>query len=370
MKLDAKTALPLLKLHGRTRWIESRGALFFNWTCAGFTVRFRGSFLRGTFLALADRLPFPPDAPEDLPVIAATGADGETLAVRRLLKDGENSIELFSGEAGEHTVRVVKLSENMRGKAALLALETDGEILPCPPEGKKISIEFIGDSITCGYGNEAPGRDSPFDTREENGWISFGAVCGRALDAEYSMISVSGIAACAAKYPMFPGKNMEDIYEYTDFYIDERFGEAPEKWSFTDRPDWVVINLGTNDSARVWAAQDLARADEEAAWFVERYETFLRRVRTLRPAAQIICTLGPLDYFLYDGIEKAVNRLRTDRSQGTAVWDGRIHAFKLRGVNLMTEGYGAVSHPSAKTHNRMGLELAERIRAFTRETTK
>ena len=359
MKLDAKAALPLLRLHGRTRWIESRGALFFNWTCAGFTVRFRGSFLRGTFLAMADRLLFPPDAPEDLPVIGAAGEDGETLAVRRLLQDGENSVGLFTGETGEHTVRIVKLSENTRGKAALLALETDGEILPCPPEENRLRIEFIGDSITCGYGNEAPGRDSPFDTREENGWISFGAVCGRALDAEYSMISVSGIAACAAKYPMFPGKNMEDVYGYTDVYCDERCGETPEKWPFTDRADFVVINLGTNDAARIWAAPDTARGDEEAAWFTERYEGFLRSVRELRPAAQILCTLGPLDYFLYDGIEKAVNRLRTDR----------IHAFKLRGVNLMTEGYGAVSHPSAKTHRRMGLELAERIRTLMREPT-
>ena len=354
MKLDAKAALPLLRQHGRTRFSESRNALFFNWTCAGFTVRFCGSFLRGTFLAMADRLPFPPDAPEDLPMIGAAGADGEPLAGRWLLKDGENSVELFTGEAGEHTVRIVKLSENMRGKAAMLSLETDGGFLPCPAEENKLHIEFIGDSITCGYGNEAPGRDSPFDTREENGWISFGAVCGRALDAEVSMISVSGIAACAAKYPMFPGKNMEDVYSYTDVYCDERCGEVPEKWPFTDRADFVVINLGTNDAARVWAAPDTARGDEEAAWFAERYESFLRRIRGLRPAAQILCTLGPLDYFLYDEIGKAVNRLQ----------DSRIRAFRFRGVNLMTEGYGAVSHPSAKTHRRMGLELAERIRAF------
>ena len=358
MILDAKTALPYLHLHGRTRFPESRNALFFNWTCSGFSVRFRGSVLRAAFLAMPDRMPFPPDAPEDLPMIGTVPESGDTLGGRWLLSEGENRIELFTGEAGEHTLRVVRLSENVRGKAALLSLETDGEILPCSPSGKSLSIEFIGDSITCGFGNEAPGRDSLFDTREENGWISFGAVCARALDADFSIISVSGIATGAAKYPFFPAKNMEDVYEYTDIYCDERCGEAPEKWPFTDRPDYVVMNLGTNDAARVWANPDLARADEEAEWFSDRYTAFLRTLRALRPGSQILCVLGPLDYFMYDRIEKAVSRYSAETG------DSRITAFKLRGVNLITEGYGAMAHPSAKTHLRMGLELAERIRAM------
>ena len=359
MILDAKKALPCLECHGRTRFQDGRNALFFDWTCSGFTVRFRGTFLRGVFLAMPDRLPFPPDSPEDLPVIAAVAEDGEALSGRWLLQEGENSIELFAGTEGDHAVRIVKLSENMRGKAALLSLETDGELLPCPPSDQKPVIEFIGDSITCGFGNEAPGRDSLFDTREENGWISFAAVCARNLHADFSMISVSGIAACAAKYPLFPGKNMEDIYEFTDWYCDERCGIEPEKWHFTDQPDWVVINLGTNDSARIWASSDLTRADEEADWFQEKYETFLRRVRTLRPSSRILCILGPMDYFLYDRIEKAVAHYRAETG------DSKTFAFKLRGINLITEGFGAVSHPSAKTHLRMGLELAGRIRNLT-----
>ena len=362
MRLDAKSALPLLRLHGRTRFQESHGALFFNWTCSGFSVFFRGSCLRAGFLALPDRQPFPPDAPEDLPMIGAVPEAGDTLGGRWLLREGENILELFAGEEGPHTLRIVKLSENMRGKAALLFLETDGEFLPAPPAGDRMGIEFIGDSITCGFGNEAPGRDSLFDTREENGWIAFAAVCARNLGADCSMVSVSGISVGAAKYPLFPGKNMEDLYEYTDLYCDERCGAAPEKWPFADRADWVVINLGTNDSARIWAARELSAADEEADWFTERYTAFLRLVRSLRPAARILCVLGPLDYFLYDRIEQAVGRYRAETG------DSRVTALKLRGVNLITEGYGAVSHPSAATHLRMGLELAERIRSLA-ETT-
>ena len=358
MNCDAKTLLPLLRLHGRTRFEESRNALFFNWTCSGFTVRFQGTRLSAGFLALPDRMPFPPDSPEDLPLIGITDEGGEALSNRWLLQEGENRIGLYSGDNGDHSLRIVKLSENMRGKAALLFLETDGTFLPAPPSGRNLRIEFVGDSITCGFGNEAPGRDSLFDTREENGWISYGAVCARKLNADFSMVSVSGIATGAAKYPLFPGKNMEDLYEYTDLFCDERNGDTPEKWPFADSVDWVVINLGTNDSARIWASPDLHRADEEADQFSERYSAFLRLVRACRPSSRILCTLGPMDYYLYDRIEKAVEKVRAETG------DQKIAVLKLRSVNLITEGYGAVSHPSARTHQRMGLELAERIRSL------
>ncbi len=355
----AAKLLPLVKAHGRTRYIAGRDALFFNWTCSGFTVTFTGTVLRAKILALGDRTPFPPDSPADLPVIALVGEDGETLSARFPLAEGENELELFSGRDGEHTVRLVKLSENMRGKAALLSLETDGSILPAKYTEKKLKIEFVGDSITCGFGNEAPGRDSLFNTGEENGWFTFGAVAARELNAEFNMISVSGIATGAPKYPLFPGKNMEDVYEFTDVYCDERLGSAPERWDFSDKKDIVIINLGTNDSARIWSYQELSRADEEAEQFSARYKAFLEMIRRNNgPDAFLVCTLGPLDYFLYDRIEKAV----ADYRSGTG--DERITAFKLIGVNLMTEGFGAVSHPSAKTQLRMGKELAARLRGI------
>lgn len=349
----------LVKAHGRTRDLPGQGAIFFDWTCSGFTVTFSGKILRAKILAFGDRMPFPPDAPVDLPVVAVVGGDGAAVSARFPLAEGENEIELFSGQDGEHTVRLVKLSENMRGKAALLSLETDGRLLPAKYAEKKLKIEFVGDSITCGFGNEAPGRDSLFRTEEENGWLTFGAVCARELDAEFNMVSVSGIATGAPKYPLFPGKNMEDVYGFTDVYCDERFGVEPERWGFSEKNDIIVINLGTNDSARIWSYQELAKADEEAEQFSARYRAFLEMVRRSNGRdAFIVCTLGPLDYFLYDRIEQVVAEYGRDTG------DKNIAVFKLIGVNLMNEGFGAVSHPSAKTQIRMGKELAARLRAI------
>ena len=63
-------------------------------------------------------------------------------------------------------------------------------------------------------------------------------------------------------------------------------------------------------------------------------------------------------------------REHRDLSDTTNFQKRQINALKFRGINLITEGFGAVGHPSAQTHLRMGLELAERIRAFMREPTK
>ena len=49
------------------------------------------------------------------------------------------------------------------------------------------------------------------------------------------------------------------------------------------------------------------------------------------PRAQIFCTLGPLEYYLYDNIKTVVEEYKRDTG------DQRVKCFKLIGVNLETE---------------------------------
>lgn len=355
---EAKDLLSMLKTHGRVFFDETAGGVFFNWTCSGFTVTFTGTKLRAKLLAMSDRQPFPPDAPADYPCVGLVGEDGKTLTWREKCAEGESWYDIFSaGDDGPHTVRIVKLSENARGKTALLALETDGEILNAAAPEKALSIEYIGDSITCGFGNEAPGQDSLFETSEENGWLTYGAVCGRELDAEFNMVSVSGITVSDPKYPLFPSRPMDQVYAYTDALYDERMGVDPRLWDFKgNKKDIVVLNLGTNDVNPLKFSQSLAAADEEEAHFCVRYRAFLESIRALNgPDTLICCVLGPLDHYLYDHIKRIVGEYVHDTG------DKRVRTFKLIGVNMMTEGFGAVGHPSLKTHERMGHELAARL---------
>ena len=65
--MKANELLPLLRLHGRTVFDEEKNALFFNWTCGGFTVRFRGRTLRARLSALSDQIPPLPGMPQPPP---------------------------------------------------------------------------------------------------------------------------------------------------------------------------------------------------------------------------------------------------------------------------------------------------------------
>ncbi len=112
-----KEILGKLQLHGRTIFDEEKSALFFNWTCSGFTVIFSGSVLKARFTALGDKGPafsgFPEPAP-DYPFFGVI-ADGGELSLRTECREEDAELTLFEGEKGRHTLRVVKLSENARG---------------------------------------------------------------------------------------------------------------------------------------------------------------------------------------------------------------------------------------------------------------
>lgn len=353
--------LPLIQPHGRTWFDQQSQGIWFNWTCSGFTVTFTGKTLRAKILAFGDVIPIPGGEPTvDYPCIGLVGEDGKTLTKRLKCMGGPSWYDLFSGEESTHTVRIVKLSENARGKAALLALETDGELVQVQAPKGQLSIEFVGDSITCGFGNEAPGRDSLFKTHEENGWDTYGAVAGRELNAEFNMVSVSGIAASTPKTSPILMHQMDQVYEFTDVYCFERLERPLETWDFAHHPkDIVVINLGTNDASPIRSYTDLATADQEERSFSQGYRELVEKVRELNgPDTWILCVLGPMDYYLYDAIEKTVETYRQESG------DPKIRCFKLIGINLMTEGIGAASHPSSKTHLRVGKELAARIRSI------
>ena len=353
-----KEMLKNLCLHGRTVWDEEKQALFCNWTCSGFTVRFTGTYLKAKLTVLADQIPampgFPPN-PDYYPHIGVV-ADGETLENRQdILADGW--YDLWQGETGEHTVRLVKVSENSRGKLGILALECDGQILPAP-QNTKPTMEIIGDSITCGFGDESRDNSPEFLCSEENGWMTYGAIAARELGCEWSQICVSGISASQPEHPMFPMPGMNEIYHLTDQLYDERRGVEPAKWDFENHhTDIVVLNLGTNDVNPIRFSQSFDHIGDMEAWFQRRYREFVAEIRRLNgPDTLIVCTLGSMDYYLYDRIQAAVEEYKQESG------DENIATFKFIGINMMTEGFGAMAHPSAKTQARMGRELAFHLR--------
>ena len=96
--------------------------------------------------------------------------------------------------AGEHHVKLTYIIEGYQLKAEFwgFILDEDGALmrLPARPERK---IEFIGNSITCGYGCESDDPNEHFSNESENHYYTYAARTARALGAEYQAVCRSGI---------------------------------------------------------------------------------------------------------------------------------------------------------------------------------
>ena len=359
----------VLSFFGRTLYDEERQAIFFNWTASGFALRFTGDRLEMDAEAFADTFPGEADSFPYLAVLL----DGQTEPERIIhLEKGRNTYLLYSSEQPqEHTLRIFKRSENSKGRVCLYGLKLNGETLPYTPPETKWKLEFIGDSITCGFGNEMDGDAKTFHPLLENGLASYPEIAARLLNAAYHSVCISGIPLCHASDPKFrpvaPGlpdppprfRSMETQYAYADRNHQECMGMSDgfTPWDFSRFiPDAIMINLGTNDAFRLSVA---GGGKGEELHFQNRYTAFLHTLRRHNgPAPVIACTLGPMNYFLYDTIEKAVAAYQAETG------DERIFCLKFGAIDIWHEGYGGLLHPNVKTDLRMGRELADALRPW------
>lgn len=368
MELRADVFGERVTFFGRTLFDRHENAIFFNWTGAGFELTFHGTKVAAV---LDGRTDFYPTEGTNIPWLAVFMDGARTPSRIFDVPEGARSYTIFESPTPEtHTIRVVKRSENSKGRVSIRSLSIAGDLLPTPARARRPRLEFIGDSITCGFGNETD-ETGMFKTALENGFLAYGAVAAELLDAEYHSICISGIPLCNSynenftiKLPDFsdfkpPRRAMEDYYAYTDRFQQEASGVTSgfEEWDFKRfQPDAIVINLGTNDAFRSKAS---GGDPEEERHFEKRYKEFLHLVRRLNGAGPVIvCTLGSMDYFLYDNILRAADAYRAETV------DTRIFCYKFGGIFLWEEGIGALDHPSVKTHARMGKELAGVLRKW------
>ena len=353
------------RFFGRTIADAERGAEFFNWTCSGFEVRFTGGTLKAELLASPERAPLAKDETYEEPWIAVFPDGAETPCLRFGLTEPRRWYTLYETDDGTpHTVRVVKITEGARGKTGLAGLECEA-LAPLPAEQPALRLEFVGDSITCGFGNESSGRGEPFRPAEENGWITYAALTARKLHADFHCVCVSGIPLSNESNTTEPFRfpPMEELYAFTDRLFEQTRGKSGgfEAWDFSRFPaDIICLNLGTNDILNVRAAKD-AKAEEEL--FTEHYEAFLEQVRRLNgPGPHLCCLLGPTHDTLYRCVVAAAERYRARSG------DTRVSCFLFPLIDEAREGIGAAGHPTAATHARMADELTGFLRPLLNQS--
>ena len=254
-------------------------------------------------------------------------------------------------------IRIMKLSECAMSLTGILPLEiSEGESVRPTPD-KKLKIEFIGDSITCGYGVEDPDPLHDFKTSTENVTRSFSYKTAMALNADFQMFSISGYGIISGYTDDITVRHDEQLipsfYESMGLSYDEIEGIPKSQdipWDFTKyQPDIVVINLGTNDDS--YCQDDVKRQN----WFTEDYARFLKMVRKYNKNARIICVLGLMGDRMYPAVCRAVEIYSKESG------DGNVTTCHLPEQDPDV-GYGANYHPLESEHQKAADVLVEYIR--------
>ncbi len=264
--------------------------------------------------------------------------DGQRTDKRSI--DGIGAYYEFANDLspGSHTIELIKATEGNIGSLRFngFKLPDDGKSLPWPaPETRR--IEFIGDSITCGYGIEAADKNQGFKAAEENFCDTYAFHTVRNLNADYLVVARSGIGMLRNYNGPVDGsaENMPVIYDRTFLK------SAKPKWdSARFNPDVVCINLCTND---------FSTTGPNVEKFESNYTQFVHRIQTQYPNAKIVLLLGPMTNDAK--IRTILERIASSTSSETS----DVSFFEMSAHGKY--GFGAHYHPSRKQAEVNGAEL-------------
>lgn len=252
---------------------------------------------------------------------------------------------------GRHTLRAMYCIEGYEYKPEFRGLVLDdGGTLLAPPQAPSRKIEFIGNSITCGYGSESIDPNEHFSFETENHYIGYAQVATRALNAQTHIVARSGIGVYrnyGGPKEGTPELNMPSQYEYT------LYDDKSETWDFTRfTPDVVCINLGTND---------LSTQNYDIRRFKAAYKKFLETVRKHNAKAKIVILCGSM--LSGKELQDAQNALDEVAEETAKKGDKEVYRFNFTPQDGKLK-YGADWHPSRWQHEKMGAELTAYLRSL------
>ena len=283
--------------------------------------------------------------------------DGKKILDARLTaKDA--SVTVFEGdECRDAEIRLIKLNEG-NSFFALREILTDGTVEPLPD--RPLKIEFIGDSITCGYGVEGKSEMETFTTATENAAKGYAFLTAEALNADAMLTCYSGHGIISG-YTGDPAViNDADLvppyYEKegrNDFRLPTgKYAQDTERDFSRFQPDYIVLNLGTNDLS--WCGTDETRGKQ----YARLYTAFLKTVRKDNPKARILCTLGVMGTGLNGMMQLAAEEYCRETG------DRQIRVLLLDEQNAARDGFGSDFHPNEITQRLLAGKVTEVIRKW------
>ena len=264
--------------------------------------------------------------------------DGEPFTV--LQTWGAPSYELFLPDAEPHTVTLTRRQGPAWGVTRLLgvALPAGGRLLPMPDPDKL--VEFVGDSLTVGYGVEAQVPACEGLRPYENASKSYASVAAARLGVDAHLVAASGHGLVRNWGEPAPSsaEAMSTLYRRT---VRSRVGD----WTPARRADAVVVRLGANDYSPGPApdAEQIARG----------YLGLLTSIRALHGEYVPIFVLGDPMYV------DARNAAWATAQASHAAGHQEVHFVELPRPG---EDVGCDGHPGERSQRLAGEALAAAMR--------
>lgn len=252
---------------------------------------------------------------------------------------GEQDYLLADGLSdGPHDLVLSRRTESFVGTSRFLGL-SGARLIPTPAPARL--VEFIGDSITCGYGVLGNGPSCEFSENDESEPDAWGAIAARALGAAHTAIAYSGRGVVRNV-----GGDTTDTMPV--LFLRTIADEPDSEWDFATSPDVVVVNLGTNDFA----------SGDPGTDFTDGYVAFIEQIREHYPEPWILVATSPM----LSGAARPQLRAYLEAAVGAA--GERVRLVDLDEQNP-DDGYGCDSHPSRATQQKMADRLVPAIRDVT-----
>ena len=238
-------------------------------------------------------------------------------------------------QSGEHTIRIYAQAQNAGVGIGGFRLDDGASTLP-KTKGK--IIEFIGDSITEGY-------VAPADAAEwgSNSYMnSYARLTGEMLNKKYGMsFNTIAFGGCGLL-----NTNADPLPMSTRYFkaVEKQDGDTAETvvpdWDMSRyTPDYIVINIGTNDRGG-------AVADYKAA-----YTAFVEKIRATYPNAEIVLMI-PYQFYA-ENITDFINAVK-EISVGE-----KIHLVDTKDWNFKGGADGL--HPAPAAHIAAAEKLFARL---------
>lgn len=251
------------------------------------------------------------------------------------------SIKLPVGK--QHKIGLFKATEAANG--GILFYGTVAKEIHSVEDEKKASIEFIGNSITCGMGadtTEVPcGEGEWFD--QHNAYLAYGPRVARELNTAYVLSSVSGIGI----YRNWNDENVEEpimpqVYE--NLYLN---ADSSKRYPFGNKPDIVSICLGTNDLSDGDGIKERLAFNKQK--FVNNYTQFIKTIYRHYPDTRLALLTSPMisgekGEILLDCLKQVKDN-----------FEGR-HSISVFEFAVMVPG-GCTYHPTVSDHEEMANQL-------------